>query len=66
MTNLQELIESLTMAQPHLIKSIDLSFGFFQMVIAKESTKYKAFITCVVTYTFLRLPMGLSTSPKSF
>lgn len=36
------------------------------MGIAKESTKYTAFNTCFGTYKFLRLPMGLSTSPNSF
>lgn len=66
--NLQELIESLNVTQPHFITSIDLSSGFFQMGIAKESTKYTAFNTCTCfgTYKFLRLPMGLSTSPNSF
>lgn len=29
--NLQELIESLNVTQPHYITSIDLSSGFFQM-----------------------------------
>lgn len=35
------------------------------MGIAKQSTKYTAFNTCLGTYKFLRLPMGLSTSPNS-
>lgn len=47
--NLQELIESLNVTQPHFITSIDLSSGFFQMGIAKESTKYTAFNTCFGT-----------------
>ncbi|XP_062587193.1 uncharacterized protein LOC134248836 [Saccostrea cucullata] len=64
--NLQELIESLNVTHPNFITSIDLSSGFFQMGIAKDSTKYTAFNTCFGTYKFLRLPMGLSTSPNSF
>ena len=39
------------------ISSIDLSYGFFQMGIAPESSRYTAFNTCFGTYKFLRLPM---------
>ena len=36
------------------------------MEISDDSTKYISFNTCYGTYTFLRLPQGLQTSPNSF
>ena len=36
------------------------------MPISDESTEYIAFSTCYGTFKFLRLPMGLKTSPNSF
>jgi hypothetical protein len=64
--DLQELTESLTQRIPNYITSIDLSSGFFQMNIDSESTKYTAFNTCYGSFKFLRMPMGLSSSPSSF
>jgi hypothetical protein len=43
-----------------------MSSGFFQMKLAPDSTKYTAFNTCFGTFKFLRVPMGLHTSPNSF
>ncbi|CAG2216979.1 unnamed protein product [Mytilus edulis] len=64
--NLQELTESFSQFVPNYISSIDLSSGFFQLGIDPESSRYTAFNTCFGTYKFLRLPMGLSSSPASF
>lgn len=64
--DLQELTESFTQRIPNYITSIDLSSGFFQMNIDSESTKYTAFNTCYGSFKFLRMPMGLSSSPSSF
>ena len=64
--DLQELTESFSDITPNYISSIDLSSGFFQMGISPESTNYTAFNTCFGTFKFLRLPMGLKTSPNSF
>ena len=64
--DLQELTEAFSEVTPNYITSIDLSSGFFQMGISPESTRYTAFNTCFGTYKFLRLPMGLKTSPNSF
>jgi hypothetical protein len=36
------------------------------MKLAPDSTKYTAFNTCFGTFKFLRVPMGLHTSPNSF
>ncbi|CAC5414435.1 unnamed protein product [Mytilus coruscus] len=43
----------------------DLSSGYFQLPISKESQRYTAFNTCFGSYKFLRLPMGLSSAPVS-
>ena len=64
--NLQELTEAFSERTPNYITSLDLSSGFFQMGITPESTRYTAFNTCFGTYKFLRLPMGLKTSPNTF
>ena len=64
--DLQDLTESFTARTPNYMTSIDLSSGFFQMGIAEDSTRYTAFNTCFGTYKFLRLPMGLRTSPSTF
>ena len=64
--NLLELTESFTERVPNFITSIGLSSGFFQMKLAPDSSKYTAFNTCFGTFKFLRVPMGLHTSPNSF
>ena len=64
--NLQELTEAFSEKKPNYLTSIDLSSGFFQMDLSKESSKFTAFNTCFGTYQFLRLPMGLKTSPNTF
>jgi hypothetical protein len=51
---------------PNYMSSIDLTSGFFQMALSKDSARYTAFNTCFGTYEFLRLPMGLKTSPNTF
>ncbi|KAK3106454.1 hypothetical protein FSP39_020404 [Pinctada imbricata] len=64
--DLEDLTESFSSSVPNFLTSIDLSSGFFQMGISPDSTKYTAFNTCFGTYKFLRLPMGLRTSPNTF
>ena len=38
----------------------------FQLPIHSDSQRYTAFNTCFGTFKFLRLPMGLSSSPSTF
>ena len=64
--DLQDLTESFSQKTPNYLTSIDLSSGFFQLPIHPESQRYTAFNTCYGTFKFLRLPMGLSSSPSSF
>ena len=64
--DLQDLTESFSHKTPNYLTSIDLSSGFFQLPIHSDSQRYTAFNTCFGTFKFLRLPMGLSSSPSSF
>ena len=64
--DVQELTESFSQTTPNFISTIDMSSGFFQMGISKESANLTAFNTCYGTYKFTRLPMGLKTAPNSF
>jgi len=64
--DLQDLTESFSNKTSTFLTSIDLASEFFQMPIAKDSQRYTAFNTCFGTFKFLRLPMGLSSSPASF
>jgi len=63
--DLQELVESFSEQKPEFITTLDLSHGFHQIAVEKDSTKYTAFNTCFGTYKYLRLPMGLKTSPNT-
>lgn len=63
--DLQELVESFSDRTPHFITTLDLSRGFFQIKMSHDSSKLSAFNTCFGTYRFLRLPMGLKTSPST-
>ncbi|CAC5356092.1 unnamed protein product [Mytilus coruscus] len=65
-SDLQDLTEAFSNKTPNFLTSIDLSSGFFQLPISKESQRYTAFNTCFGTFKFLRLPMGLRSSPASF
>lgn len=63
--DLQELVESFAEHKPNFITTLDLSHGFHQIAVEPDSTKYTAFNTCFGTYKYLRLPMGLKTSPNT-
>ena len=64
--DLTDLTESFSNKTPNFLTSVDLSSGFFQLPISKDSQRFTAFNTCFGTFKFLRLPMGLSSSPSSF
>ena len=63
--DLQELVESFAEHSPNYITTLDLSHGFHQIGVDQASNKYTAFNTCFGTYKYLRLPMGLKTSPNT-
>ena len=64
--DLTDLTESFSNKKPNLLTSVDLNSGFFLLPISKDSQRFTAFNTCFGTFKFLRLPMGLSSSPSSF
>lgn len=64
--SVEELTESFTHKTPNYVSCVDLSSGYFQMPISKDSSRFTAFNTCFGTYKFSRLPMGLKTSASSF
>ena len=46
--------------------NIDLTSGYFQIVLHKESQDLTAFITPMGLYKWKRLPMGLASAPGAF
>ena len=46
--------------------TIDMSWGFYQLPMAEESQDYTAFRTPFGSFKWLRMPMGLTGSPKTF
>ena len=63
--DIQDLLESFAEHRPNYITCLDLSHGFHQISVDPSSTKFTAFNTCFGTYKYLRLPMGLKTSPNT-
>jgi len=45
---------------------LDLKNGYFHVFVNKESVKYTSFTTPLGQFEFLRMPMGLKTSPQVF
>lgn len=59
-----EILDSLSGAM--YFSHLDLSQGYYQVELEKESRKYTAFNTDRGQYQMKRLPMGLKVSPASF
>lgn len=64
--DIQELTESISERKPKFFTTLDLSSGFFQVGLSKESSILTAFNTCFGTYRFNRMPQGLKTSTSTF
>jgi hypothetical protein len=45
---------------------MDLTKGFYQCEIDRESSKFTAFITSSGVYEWLRVPMGITAAPSHF
>jgi len=45
---------------------LDLKNGYFHVFVNKESVKYTSFTTPLGQFEFLRMPIGLKTSPQVF
>ena len=61
---MEQLVEKL--AASRYITLFDLSRGFFQVVVDKESRKYTAMTTPFGNFAWNRMPMGLRNSPAAF
>ena len=46
--------------------SIDMSAGFYQVPIEESSQDYTAFVTAFGSFMWLRMPVGLTSSPPIF
>lgn len=49
-----------------IFSTIDLKNGFFHVSVEKASRKYTSFVTHSGQYQFLKVPFGLSNSPRVF
>lgn len=64
--DLHDLAKSCTEKTSNFMSSLDLSSGFFQMDIHPDLTKCTAFNNCYGMFKFLRLSIGLRSSPNLF
>ena len=64
MATLEEILERVGASR--CISKLDLSKGFYQIEVEKESIPKTAFITPFGKYQFLRMPFGLCNAPSIF
>lgn len=64
LTRIDDILDQLGRAK--YFSTLDLTSGFHQIELDKESKKFTAFSTHQGHYEFNRLPFGLSISPNSF
>ena len=64
MATLEEILERV--GTSGCISKLDLSKGFYQIEVGKESIPKTAFITPFGKYQFLRMPFGLCNAPSIF
>lgn len=62
--NITDILDSLSGAM--YFSHLDLSSGYYQLELEKESRKYTSITTPSGQYQMTRLPMGLKTSPSCF
>ncbi|BFZ24546.1 hypothetical protein BsWGS_27585 [Bradybaena similaris] len=64
MPNAQDLLSNISEAK--YFSKIDLTKGFYQIMLSNDSKKYTAFQTSENLYQFRTLPFGLCNSPSTF
>jgi hypothetical protein len=64
--NISQLIDRIGAAKPKLFGVLDLTSGYYQAPLHKESRLYTAFMCCIGIFTWCRVPMGLKGAPAYF
>ena len=64
--NIKEMLERIGAKKPKHFAVLDLTSGYYQAAISKESRELTAFRTSTGLYQWKRLPMGLKGAPAFF
>jgi hypothetical protein len=64
--NISQLIERIGWARPKVFGVLDLTSGYYQAPLHKDSHIYTAFRCCAGIFTWTRVPMGLKGAPAYF
>ena len=64
--NIDRLLERIGSKKPKYFAVLDLTSGYHQLPLSKESRKYTAFATAFGIFEFLRIPMGLKGAASYF
>ena len=64
--NIKEMLERIGSKQPKHFAVLDLTSGYYQAAISKDSRELTAFRTSTGLYQWKRLPMGLKGAPAFF
>jgi hypothetical protein len=64
--NIEVMIRRLGEKKPSYFAKIDLTHGYHQVPLHKDSWLYTAFITFMGIFYWLRVPMGLKGAPAYF
>jgi hypothetical protein len=64
--NIAQMLQRLGQSRSKYFGVMDLTSGYHQMLLSKDSKKYTAFVTHFGTYQFTRVPFGLKGAPSYF
>ena len=64
--NISQLIDLIEAAKPTMFEVLDLTSGYYQAPLHRDSWAYTAFRCCVGIYEWMRVPMGLKRAPAYF
>jgi transposase InsO family protein len=64
--NIDGLIQRIGAQRPKFFATFDLTAGYFQVPISKDSQPYTTFTTSVGNFMWTRMPMGLANAPGHF
>jgi hypothetical protein len=64
--NISHMLQRIGSRRPRLYAKMDLTSGYFQMLLDSASRLYTAFITFMGLFQWVRVPMGLKGAPSYF